>query len=1036
MRAAAAVIAEGRSQLDNEYVLRGGEERLTEPERASIAKGRSFAELFSDANNVRPLPWRLPGAKCDIAYVNGDSSPWCRCATMMPASMEVMLKEILDFEGPSMHYHERVAIKVLDRPSVHSTILLFKVRIVPMLPPFEWCISATWAASITGGRKAYIVVFLPSTARTSDAHAASTFQLMVLQPGNHVGESHFTYLFQLNFGAHMAALERFLPKARIAVLRNHRELVACMKRHHSGTFWRSQLHAELALGGGLDRLTVAERASIDEGRSFEAIFNGIADVRPLPWRLPGATCDIAYKDGDPNPWCRCAATIPAAVGAVLEGVWEISSEAMRYNERVKFQVLDRPSAHSVNFLLTIHVVPMMPPFEWRLSGTWAKLGAPGGDGCAIVFLPTSAWATNDATHSVGSNSASALHLVSLKPGARANTTEWTLLFQIDLGSHVNMLEKLLPNARVEAVRRHRALMASFQRHFAAKAQAWLNDVEDDRQWRDAMVETMRQGVHACSEEESALIAQGAAQLDVVVKGRGKVRPLKLSKTAKVAQTRHDTKSGRLIGEVECYAHGTSPEQIVAYLMHFDSRIHASQLNPEVDVRHELLEVKNLRYTVAFSEMRTAPLHNRTFMNALVWQKVSDAPPSYVWVAAPIKEHSKVPARDEAHAVRAEVTRCCRITLAGDGTTKMEYVYSASLKGNLPHWFANNVATPALARMPLDVQRYFLQLKPPGECAAEDGELLGHMLADLAETTKEPGRAVAFRMFVERTATLRECGLANLESMLCGIFNEKLLFQLGLGLRKFKTVSLPEVVADNPAAMTTTGAAMIGRGLESMLRTSATPAEAIHNLLRKYPALDVLAQRHVWLQPMLETIAKRRMARSPFGLRFRLTIGAGFSIADMVSDINNIVKMLLAGQNGGAYALLGLILASLAFQVLVVIVQNSHRGRRVVAWEIILVLSLLKAGVGAKRVAGGEEQIAGCPFDPVMEMVACKLGELALKSIPGAVLQAIFLISGGWTMAAVLSIVISCLSTAFTATMLTYDLDTSVERRRSDSEFYG
>ena len=284
-----------RSQLHAELAFGAGVDRLTDAERASIAQRRPFEEFFHGATDVRPLPWRLPRAKCDILYVNGDPSPWCRCTATMPASMEAVLEGILDFEGPAMRYHERVAFKVVARSSVHSTILSFKVRIVPMMPPFEWSLSATWAASMTeGGEKVYTIVFLPaSTARTSDAQAAATLQLMVLRPGDHAGESRFTYLFQLNFGAHMAALERFVPKARITVLRNHRELVACMQRHQRATFWRSQLRAELALGGAEDRLTAAERSSIEEGRSFEAIFNGATNVRPLPWRLPGAKCEIA-----------------------------------------------------------------------------------------------------------------------------------------------------------------------------------------------------------------------------------------------------------------------------------------------------------------------------------------------------------------------------------------------------------------------------------------------------------------------------------------------------------------------------------------------------------------------------------------------------------------------------------------------------------------------------------------------------------------------------------------------------------------------
>ncbi len=164
-----------RSQLHAELALGVGEDRLTEPERAAIAKGRSFEALFNGSTNVRPLPWRLPGAKCDIAYVDGDPSPWCRCMLTMPASMEAVLEGIWEIDGAFMHYHERVAYKVLDRPSVHGVLWSFKVRVVPMLPPFEWTLSGTWVASTAaGGEKEYTVVFLPaSTAHTWNSKSSS-----------------------------------------------------------------------------------------------------------------------------------------------------------------------------------------------------------------------------------------------------------------------------------------------------------------------------------------------------------------------------------------------------------------------------------------------------------------------------------------------------------------------------------------------------------------------------------------------------------------------------------------------------------------------------------------------------------------------------------------------------------------------------------------------------------------------------------------------------------------------------------------------
>jgi hypothetical protein len=363
-------------------------------------------------------------------------------------------------------------------------------------------------------------------------------------------------------------------------------------------------------------------------------------------------------------------------------------------------------------------------------------------------------------------------------------------------------------------------------------------------------------------------------------------------------------------------------------------------------------------------------------------------------------------------------------LLGVGT-KIEYVFSADCRGNLPE----------LMRMPNDIQRYFIQITPPSELRAEDGALLGHLFMDLVATKKGPERALAIRTFVERTATLRECGFAHLDAFFRGIFEESVLFQLGLGLRKFKAVSVPEVVAVNPGAMTAAASASIGHGFESTVRISATPADAIDDLLATYRALGVMAQRHVWFRAMLET--KRRVVAAPLGLRLRLGIGAVFSFGDMASDMNNTVSMLRAGNSLGAAIMLGLIALNLAFQGLVVIVQTAHRGWRVVLWELFLVLSLLKPAIDVIRVAGGEEHIEGAPIDPFVEMVICKVSELTFESIPGGLAQAIFVLNGGhWSTAAVVSIGLSCLSTAFTATMLVYDLDTNAGRRKHNPEFYG
>ena len=107
---------------------------------------------------------------------------------------------------------------------------------------------------------------------------------------------------------------------------------------------------------------------------------------------------------------------------------------------------------------------------------------------------------------------------------------------------------------------------------AARAAAWTADVSQDFAWRQAMVLKMQQvqGEQVYTEEETALLAKGLELFDSFAAARGKARSLKNAKTVVHARTKHDEKSGLLIGEAQALIRA-SPEQIVAYQMHFDSK---------------------------------------------------------------------------------------------------------------------------------------------------------------------------------------------------------------------------------------------------------------------------------------------------------------------------------------------------------------------------------------------------------------------------------------------------------------------------------
>ena len=303
--------------------------------------------------------------------------------------------------------------------------------------------------------------------------------------------------------------------------------------------------------------------------------------------------------------------------------------------------------------------------------------------------------------------------------------------------------------------------------------------------------------------------------------------------------------------------------------------------------------------------------------------------------------------------------------------------------------------------------------------------VGNIVVDVAEAAKKPERASAVQTFVERTAILRESGVASLDALVIATLGES-----GHDV-------LPQAVATaDPAALTVAEATAIGRGFDAIIRVSASPSDAVDELLRKYPAVDVAAQQHSWARPMLETIAKRRLASAPFGLKLRLMIGVGLSMADMLSDVNSIVNMLQSGQAIGAYIMIGLISAHLAVQLLCAFIQNKHLGGHAVAWESFLVLSLAKPGADAIRVAAGAEHITGAPLSPSQEMFCGKLVEIALESGPGAAVQAYVVLSGHWSTAAAVSVGVSCLSTAFTTALMSFDLDISPEKRKLDPSFYG
>ena len=267
-----------RQAFRSELATIGGLERLGAIERQRIEEGLTFKAIFGGTADVQQLRWRLPGSTCEIVYVPGDSNPWCKCTTVVPADPVAVLEGIWEINSPQLRYHDRVRFSVLGRPGVHSAEFSLTVRVTRTMKPFRWQLSGTWASSGSAENKEYYIAFLPSNGNHDDgsaaAHASTTRQFVQLSHGPDAAHTTaLTYLFQINFGARLAALERIMPSFRVVVVKWHRQMLRSIKLHykkHRRAWLNDVEHDREARRTIIDRLiTNAQAYSEDEHAAFD-----------------------------------------------------------------------------------------------------------------------------------------------------------------------------------------------------------------------------------------------------------------------------------------------------------------------------------------------------------------------------------------------------------------------------------------------------------------------------------------------------------------------------------------------------------------------------------------------------------------------------------------------------------------------------------------------------------------------------------------------------------------------------------------------
>lgn len=242
------------------------------------------------------------------------------------------------------------------------------------------------------------------------------------------------------------------------------------------------------------------------------------------------------------------------------------------------------------------------------------------------------------------------------------------------GAYLDCAQRTLPHEEVDAC-----------------TSPWLADLKHDRASREEWIKRIVAERHAYTADEEAMIQHQLAQFAASATDARQL--LKHGAGVDSSWTNYDEESGLLVGTTELVVRGAGLFDILSYLMDADSRHMQSRADPQLDVRLDIREVVNAHHVIVFTEKKTAPFQNRTFLSALTWKKLSDT--QYVWCSYPIADHPSLQPSDENHAVRAEAMRCLRLTYIDEKVTKVECKNSLDLKGNVPTWVTNKITIPHL-----------------------------------------------------------------------------------------------------------------------------------------------------------------------------------------------------------------------------------------------------------------------------------------------------------------------------------------------------
>ncbi|GMI29072.1 hypothetical protein TeGR_g11360 [Tetraparma gracilis] len=515
-----------------------------------------------------------------------------------------------------------------------------------------------------------------------------------------------------------------------------------------------------------------------------------------------------------------------------------------------------------------------------------------------------------------------------------------------------------------------------------------------------------------SEEEEKIVAEGKAWFKAFDGLKSKDVAMRSPQTkGKVAYKRGDSRAWGWSTATVRARH----EEVLAHYWDVHRRSAEKKDTPEKTV-----ETINDHHKVVYARKALKrPLADRDFVTNFIW-KVEDGGFIIVSQDAASLKH---PISKEV--VRAKYPSVLRIVPINTNETKLEYVIHPDFGGGLPPAIFNRYLGVNLSRVTA-IHEYFAQLRRMDDYDKADGRALGYRLTYPDEKNKKtPSEAVAH--------------IVKLHKGLSQLSREYPWIVAFLEAAVHGHLSMAKAVSTKLDCVSEAEARQMGKSLSKALRARKTADAGVLQWKRQNPSMEELFEKYPWVEEMVETMGEELLKNAAWGLWFRVITGSGLSMVDLATDINVIRVYFEEGQKGYGWMMLGMVLASMGLQLVLVVVQNGKIGWGKLLREVLIVVSGLKPGVDAMRVVKNAEMHEHHLMDAKLELVFNKGVEMFCESIPGCILQVTALIqggSGGKMGTKVLSIVVSALTTGMGSASISYDFDSDPEKRRKLPNFYG